>query len=268
MYRVLCLLICVSVLTGCGGQYILSACDQLAPIGQEAAVVVRLQRNDFFVLSPAVAGALMRMRIEDRPERGAYTDKLGYAGTTVRAPSAPGKYRVFISHTDIEGDEVSAVAAVYVWDPAKPVMAVDLESIPIRPSAAEPGAKAALLEISRRANIIYFTRRSVAEHEQAHAALKTAGYPDGPILLWQRKHWHIVRGGKYKFPRIVVESRLVSQLRRLRKVFPMLQVGFCDSQLAADAFLAEGMTCVVIGKAKVKARDIVSAGRIVRRAWW
>ena len=70
---------------GCGGYYTLTAGDHLAAVGQDTPVVVRLQRNDFFFLNLGAKDAVMRFRIGEGVERAAYTDKLGYAGTTVAA---------------------------------------------------------------------------------------------------------------------------------------------------------------------------------------
>jgi len=250
---------------GCGGQYILTVPDQLAPPGGEAVAVVRLQRNDFFVLSLAVERAAMLFKIDGGPQRGAYTDKIGYAGASVPVPDAIGRYDLHVAHLDREGDEVRATAPVYVWDADKPIIAADLDSLPlVGPPAQE--ARAALTKLAYGANVLYMTRKGVDKHASLHEYLAGAGYPDGPVLLWQRERWHIVREGRYKLPRVVVESRLVGQLSQLRVMFPKLTTGVCDSKLAAKAFLDAGLQCVVVGTAKIDGPDAES--RITRYPSW
>jgi len=245
------LLLAAIVLNGCGGHYTLTVGDHVGAIGRDAPVVARLQRNDFFVLDLAVKEALMRFRVGDGTERGAYTDKLGYAGTTVASPSAPGRYPLTVDHGDFEGEEVHAEAMMFVWDPARTVVAVDADSLPVAWDARADHARAALKRLAEDANILYLTREALHSHAAIHNKLAAAGYPDGPVLLWQRQRWHIVRGGRYKLPRVVVESRLVSQLPELRKMFPKLSIGLCTSKIAARAFAAAGMQAVVIGRADV-----------------
>jgi len=242
-------------LAGCGGQYTLSSGDHLAAVGTEAPVVVRLQRNDFFVLNLAVKDALIRFRLADGLERAAYTDKLGYAGTTVQAPGRPGRYTLRLDHTDIEGEQVVAEAPFYVLDPGRQAVAVALDDLPTGDSYEAKVAASYLNDLAETASIIYLTKRSVRYHQALHAQLEQASCPDGPILLWQRQYWHIVRQGKYKVPRVVVETRLVSQLGELRKILPGLSVGICGSEVAARAFNDAGMKAVVVGPAGADSGD-------------
>lgn len=235
--------------SGCGGQYIVTVPDQIAPAGGEATAVVRLQRNDFFVLAPAVKSAAIRFRVADGPEKGAYTDKLGYAGTTVPVPAKAGRYRLMVSHLDDYGDEVVAAAPVYVWQPDRQLVAVDMDCLPGLWLGSSEQAARAMRRLVVGANLLYLTRQSAGRHAQAHKTLTQAGYPDGPILTWQRQRWHIVREGRFNLPRVVVESRLVSQLPEIRRVFPKMTLGVCDSALAAKAFAAAGMQVALVGGA-------------------
>jgi hypothetical protein len=261
MTRIALLVACGVHLCGCGGYYILTVPDQLAPAGGDATAVIRLQRNDFFVMAFGVEDAPMRFRAGGGTERAAYTDDLGYAGTTVPAPERPGRYALSVALQDVEGEEIGAEAPMYVWDRGRDVIAVDLDCLPRKGSDRAPQAAAALRKLSERANILYFTRESVRRHKQLHARLEGGGYPDGPILLWQRQRWHIVRG-RWNIPRIVIESRLVSQLPSLRKTFPRLEAGVGRCALSAKAFDEAGVRVVVVGDAKVNARDLT------RRASW
>jgi len=183
-----------------------------------------------------------------------------------------------VSHLDFEGEEVSATVPLYVWDAAKAVVAVDLDSLPTSrrsflassranwsrmtggtappsgPQAVAP-ARRALARVAAGANVIYLTRDEVKTHRRLHGWLTAEGYPDGPILLWQRRRWHIVRTGRFRIPRVVIESRLVSQLSELRKAFPRMGLGVSASSLAAKSFAEAHLRCVVIGGAKVRSTN-------------
>ena len=246
----------VTFATGCGGQYILTAPDQLAPAGGQAATVIRLQRNDFFVLSPPVENAAIRFRAADGPERAAYTDKLGFAGTTMPVPTGHGMFAMTIAHQDTEGDEFSEQRSLYVWDPARPIVAVELEALRLGERLTGEAAEA-LQRLAEEANILYMTRQSIDQHPRLHEQLAAKSLPEGPILLWRRQNWHIVRSEHFNLPRIVVESRLIGRLGPLREVFPNLQTGLCESSLAAEAFDQAGLKCVVIGDAKPAVGDLV-----------
>jgi len=241
--------LCVLALlaAGCGGDYYLTAGDQLAPAGAEGPIVVRLQRSEIWRVPMPIKKGLIRFDVPQVGDRGAYTDDLGYAGTTLKAPAEPGVYPVGLSHKDRDGDIVEGELQLYVWDADRPVVAVDYDSLPERDSPGADAAWAALRQLSAGANLLYVTRRETDEHEKVHAELRALTYPDGPVLLWQRERWHIVREGRFRIPRVVVESRLVSQLAELRAIFPGLDTGVSGTQLGAKAFLDAGLTCAVVG---------------------
>ena len=222
--------------------------------------------------------AAIQFQVAGCPERGAYTDKIGYAGATVPVPKEPGRFDLVVSHLDFEGEEVSATVPLYVWDPAKGVVAVDLDSLPgprrtwldssranwtrmtggtAPPSGAKAVADArrALARVAAGANVLYLTRQDVRKHPALHNGLRVRGYPDGPVLLWQRNRWHIVRTGRFRVPRVVIESRLVSQLSELRKAFPRMGLGISATSLASKSFAEAHLRCVVVGGAKIRSTN-------------
>ena len=71
-----------------------------------------------------------------------------------------------------------------------------------------------------------------------------------------------MREGRYRIPRIVVDTRLVSQLSEIRKLFPKMTMGVCDSDLAARAFAEANLRVVVVGGASV------GVGNVTRVASW
>ncbi len=246
LLRILLILSAPAVLGGCGGYYALTVPDQLAPAGEDALTVVRLQRNDFIFLPMPVHRAAMRMFVPGYPQRAAHTDEKGYGGTRVAIPAELGRYEMTVVHLDKQGEEVSATVPLYVWDAGRKTVAVDLDCLPAYSQAEADQACLALNKLAAGANIIYLTRRKVKDHAALHEQIGAIGYPDGPVLSWRRQRWRIVRGGKLGI-RIVTEPRLVSQLDGIREKFTGLEVGVCDSSLAARAFTDVGLQAVVVG---------------------
>jgi hypothetical protein len=233
---------------GCGGGYILTVPDQVAPAGRDAVAVVRLQRSEIALFALPVSDALIHFQAGDGLQRGAYTDKQGYAGTTVPAPSRQGRHVFRVGHMDKDGDEIFREAPFYSWDANRPAVAVDLDCLPPRRSAAAQAARDGLQRLAANRNICYVTRRPVASHPAAHMELQAGGYPDGPVLLWQQQLWRVVREGTYQF-RVVVEPRLVSQLSVLRRALPRLDAGVTDSASAAKGFADAGLRVFFVGSA-------------------
>lgn len=250
-------------LGGCGGYYILTVPDQLAKTDGDLVPVIRLQRNDFFFLALPSKNSAMRFCLYPTPDtspggpgegplRSAGTDKTGYAGVQIPmslppVKRKPGLYYLKVALQDTEGTEISAAVPVFVWNPKQPVVAVDFDCLPHGyPDSNDPSV-IALRHIAQSANIVYLTRQSHRTQEDAHRRISEAGYPDGPVLLWQRKSWHIVRDGKYNLPRVIIEARLEGHLPKLVEEFPKMHYGICNSELAARAFVDAGLKCVVVG---------------------
>ncbi len=271
---------------GCGGYYILTVPDQLARTGGRVVPVTRLQRNDFFVLALPMSEQPMRFRIYSTyeaaetasknqpveeslqgPVRVCSSDKIGYSAVEIPMyenpiSNRPGKYFMKVALQDFEGEQIAAIVPLYVWNPQQPVVAVDLDGLPREGSQNVEDAAGALQKIARNNNILYLTRKNRRTQQVFHERLERDGFPQGPILLWQRKNVHIVRDEKFKIPKLVVESRLESQLPQLMLDFPNLKTGICNSPLAAKAFVDAGMQCVVVGN------DWVTGSTISHRKNW
>ncbi len=239
-------LLTVAVLGGCGGQFILSAPDQVAPTGGFAATVVRIQRTELTFLPLAVFDAALRMQIADSPTRAAHSDKHGYAGAHVPAPTRAGIYALRIDHQNTDGEETSATVPAYVWDPNVRILAVDISSLPESGKDAE-NARAALRRIAAGGKILYLTQDRYVRSEKFHGNLKALGYPDGPILPWRL-------GG--------LLAKEASPLSRLKETFHGLETGLCLSPNAAKAFTRAGMKCIVVGESQP------SSPRMSIRSWW
>lgn len=262
MHRWWCLSLALAAV-GCGGQYNLTVPDQVAATGSDAAVVVRLQRQEVSLLQLSVQGAAIRLRIGEGPQRGAYTDKSGYAAALVPMPLTPQRTTILAQHMDLDGREVEAAALAYAWDRRSNVVAVALDDLPASGPARAEAARA-LADVSKTANILYVTQEDFPRHAAQHRGLAEGGFPDGPVLVWQRQSWRVVTDERTDIPRLVLETRLVSQLDQLRQAFPNLRIGIGTEEFSARGFLQAGLSCVVVGDRKVPA----SAGKVIRRATW
>ncbi len=249
MRRCSILVLMLAAAGGCSGHYIMTVPDQIAATGGENAAVMRLQRNEFLRLALAVEKAPMRFNIDGGPERCGFTDKLGYAGAVLTAPARRGVYTMTVSLQDSDGEEVSTQVPVYVFNSDTQVCAVDLDCLPKGYDRKTTDAVAALQQVADTANVIYFTSKSVSQNEELHRQLAATGYPDGPILLWHRERWHIVREGRW--PKLVIESKMVSQLPQLREMFAGMTRGVCTSQAAAKSFAEVGMNVIMISTGKI-----------------
>ena len=250
--------VCAWALCGCGGEYILSVPDQVAPAGGGANVVIRLERYEFASFRMSVEGAPMRFQVGDLLEVGAYTDEMGftgllteagYAGTAVGVPEAEGTYVLTVSLQDDEGDEAHAAVPVYVWSRRSALTAVDVDALPRADEMGAVSAKAALDAIAASSHVVYLTQDDVGEKSVVREKIIKAGYPDGPVFTWRRSYVHFVRTGPLRLPQFVRESRLVMHLRYLKALFPGLACGICTTSDAAGELARAGITPVLVGRA-------------------
>ncbi len=241
-------LACLASLAGCGGQYVLTIPDQVAPTGGHVAAVVRLEQYEFASFMMSVEDAPMRVRVADGTERAAFTDVMGFAGTTVPAPAKPGKYDLHVAMQSIRGDEVEGVAPAYIWAPTAKVLAVELEALPDMSDPTADDALAALRRIAKDTHIVYLTRRSPYEMAAARRKITDVGYPDGPVLAWRQSFTHLTRVGRLRLIWFVTESNLVSRVEYLRRIFPGLKHGICGSAQSGMAMAKAGAEPILVGQ--------------------
>ena len=193
---------------GCGGQYHLTAADQLAVAGGQAATVARLTRQEFWLLRRSVKQAPLRFYVDDQPQRAAFTDRKGYAAANVPVPQDPGVYQMVLAYQDLYGEEIWVQAPTYVWPEQANLAAVDLDAIDLDDAAAVAG----LCDLAQQANIVYLATQSAAKASQQHGWLQRAGLPDGPILHWNKRK----------------PDQAIGQLAQVKSLFSGLSVGVGD----------------------------------------
>ena len=229
--------------TGCGGKYVMTVPEQVAPAGGEARAVARLQRQEFAWYVPAVKETVLRFSVSNCPLRAAYTDKAGYAAVAVPVPQQAGLYTMTVAIQDTEGQEAQQQAPLYVIQKDSPLVAVDYNALPANLSEASPAA-VALRKIAADYQIIYLTNQPVEKHERIHRQLKAAQIPDGPVLLW---------GG-------LSPAGRQGQVERLRESFASLCVGITDQDDGARAFEAGGLSTIMIGQENAHVANVVRYG--------
>jgi len=223
----------MAVLGGCGGQFIISAPDQVAPVGGTSAAVVRVRRTELAFLPLAVSGAALRLQIADAAPRGARSDKHGYAAALVPVPKQEGTYALTIRHQNTDGEEASASVPAYVWGSNARIIALDMDCLPEGGKEGQD-AKLALSRLAGGAKLLYLTAKTDLNTDRLHQSLKARELPDGPILSW-----HLA--GRF--------GKEITPLPRLKKAFPGLDTGVCGSPAGAGAFTQAGMKCILVGKA-------------------
>ena len=262
---------CVMALCGCGGEYILTVPDLVAPPGETANVVIRLERYEFASLRMTVEGAPMRFQVGKLLEVGAYTDEMGftglltdagYAGTAVPMPETEGTYVLNVSLQDNEGDQAHVETPVYVWARGSALTAVDLDSLPVAEEMDAVYARAALAAVAMTSHVVYLTQAGVGDKAALREKIVTAGYPDGPVFTWRRSTLHFVRTGPLRLPQFVRESRLVMHMRYLKALYPGLAGGICTTSGAAAELAEAGIMPVLVGEADVEGLTVT------RRSTW
>jgi len=207
-------------LAGCSGQYVLTAPDQIAPVGDEAAVVLRVQRQEVAFWYRPANEALVRMQMAPVPEtaeqaalgpgplRAAFADKNGYAGAAVPVGDVTGIFYLHLAHTNLRGNEYESYIPTYVWDPRARVTAVDIKALPRRHNDVQ---RAQMAHLAAGSYIVYFTTESIGDHAGLHEKLERAGYPQGPIVQRQAGVLELLRA---RFPRLEVGVASSGRIKR------------------------------------------------------
>ncbi len=237
------LLLVMSCVGGCGGEFILTATDAVGLPGERAAVVVRLQRREFWLHAPPLSDAAITFR---RPEGGlvaARTHKDGYSAVAVELPRRPGRYPLELHHQDTQGDTVSSRTELYVLAPDRPIVAVDLDSLPFGRGSA-PRAAAALRRIEERAQILYVTGHRSDPCSVVHQRLAKAGYPDAAVVS-------CARGRPWQGPAVWGDEEGIA-LAALRQRLPLLRWGIAADDDSAELFQQAGLFVLAVKDASAR----------------
>ena len=232
------------MLGGCSGEYILTAPDAAVLAGQDAPVVVRLQRREVWRYAPPQTDAAVTFRLGEEPPQCARTDGAGYAALSIKASDRPGQYDVALYHQDINGDSVKGLAAIYVLATDRPIAVVDMDSLP-RGDKEVAHAVGSLVRMQLTAHVIYVTEKYAGRPTLAHELLARYGYPDGPVVPYSRaRRWRQWR-----------RSGGTDAMEELCRRFPKLRWGITADADAAEAFSNAGLKVLIAGKANAHIKD-------------
>ena len=214
------------LLAGCSGQYVLTAPDQIAPVGGETAAVLRVQRQEVAFWYRPAPRALVRMQVEQGPLRAAFTDKNGYAGAAVPVGDVTGIFFLQLAHTNPRGNEYETYVPTHVWDPQARVTAVDVKALPLPPTSIHSPVQTQMARLAAGSYIVYVTTESIGDHAELRKKLERAGYPRGPIV-----------------------QQRAGALEQLRKQFPQLEAGVATSWRVKRSFDAAGLERLTLEQA-------------------
>ena len=232
------------MLGGCSGEYIFTAPDAAVLAGQDAPVVVRLQRREVWRYAPPQTGAAVTFRLGEGSPQCARTDGAGYAALSIKTPDRPGQYDVALYHQDINGDSAKGLATIYVLATDRPLAVVDMDSLP-RSDKEVAHAVGSLVRMQLTAHVIYVTEKYAGRPARAHELLARCGYPDGPVVSYSRaRRWRQWR-----------RSGGADAMEELGRRFPKLRWGITADAAAAEAFGNAGLKILIVGKAKVAVED-------------
>ena len=193
----------LSLFSGCGGYYIMTVPDQLVREGGSVVPVGRLQRNDFFFLAFGSHNTAMRFQLVDAGklvgrEEVAFTDKQGYAAVSLPVANVlknPGVYATCVTIQDSsQGEEVRRIVPLFVWDPRKSVVVVDIDVLPRGELSESDVAGMVLRKIAKTNKIIYLTRKSKStqktEHDHLQRVSGSKGFcQGGNVVCGDRKQF-------------------------------------------------------------------------------
>jgi phosphatidate phosphatase APP1 len=223
------------------------AFDAVAPPGRAVTLSVKLERTS--VAHRDLEGVpLVFARGKDAALRATTGDD-GIATLSWTPPAAePDTYEFTVSIA--AGARYEAAAAplrVFVRDPKRPVLVVDLDGTVCAAGALEvatrepkelpalAGSAEALAILAKRYDILYLTARDDGLFEKSRAWLDLKGFPRAPLLVRDLK---VTTLSAERFKR--------KRLLELKREFNLF-AGVGDRDEDGDAYLAAGMKAVLVG---------------------
>jgi hypothetical protein len=216
--------------------------DALVPSTNQIEIRARLVRGRAAGFLRGVPDATVSFTVDGGSAGRAVTDRRGVA-TLVLPMNDPGNYVVQAVGEAAEGDStVPATGLVRVQHHRQRILAVDLDgplaagscwkallqgSETIAPVAS---AASTLDALSRTFAIVYVTSRDEDLSNPTKAWLEKNGFPRGPVFFSRTFHDPFGYG-----------RHLPTVIGRLKRGFPLLEIGVCDTAAEARAFLREGV---------------------------
>ena len=212
--------------------------DLLAPAGEQVSLEIEVERR----FAPFIDPPYVAARLELDGHGSAITDGEGQAAVPLQGlATGPNRIRVAL-------DGVSTEAMVVVIPRDAPVFITDIDHTiadvssvgfifksvgKVRPLE---GAAEALVEISRKMQIVYLTARDHIFTRKTKEWLALHRFPEAPVYLRRRTRFWTVRARDHK----------VSRLREMRLAFPNIRWGVGDLPGDAEAYREHGIPPILI----------------------
>lgn len=228
----------------------LLAFDALVPPGRAVALTVKLERDNLahrdlervavvFAKGDAVIGR-------------ATTGEEGIATLEWTPPAAkPDTYEITVSLAPDAAYEAPAVSLrVFVRDPKRPVLVVDLDGTVCAAGAldvatkepkdlpAVPGAAEALVALAKRYDVLYLTARDDGLFARSREWLDLKGFPAAPLLVRD-----------LKLTTLSAERFKRQRLLELKRDFDLV-AGVGDREDDGEAYVAAGMKALLVGEGR------------------
>lgn len=226
---------------GCTGEYIVTVPDSAGVAGKVAPVVVRLQRREFAAFVPPTKDACITFNLKDAPLKCARTDAKGYAAVAIDLPKTPGKYEMVLAYQDPKGDEAQGVAYLYVVSPERPVVVVDMDTLPTDTKSGQR-----LRDFTDQADIFYLTTKYSQDLTAAHRYLDIMGYPDAAVVGVSPPKWTMQGMPNSSRPSNVAYSTILATMKR---TLPNLRYGMTSGAEMGKLFQQSGLDIMASGSA-------------------
>ena len=250
--RLVATILLMFFLSGCSGEYILTAPDVVCPAGEKAALIFRLQRREFWRITSPQKNATVMVHLPDGATRCALTDKNGYAAVAFVVPSRSGVYQVRFYYQDVEGQELSAKGNVYSLSKDDRFVVVDMDSLP-KSGLDLSSACLALKRLSQNVHLIYVSEKLGYTPAAARGLLRMRGYPEGPVVCFNKiPQWYQYRLCRQGWRvRAVKPTRTDDNLTHLYNRLKKPTYAITADDLTARTFLNIGMKVIFVGKDSV-----------------
>lgn len=224
--------------------------DVLTTAGKEVVLRAKLERQGSLGINPDLNGHELVFHLEGQELGRTKTTDDGTASFQWQIPepkSGEWEFQVSLPEDSRYGSQ-NALFRVFIRDPKRPSLVIDLDGTICASSELEVGLKAAneieaiegaaaaLQELSKSFDLVYLTARDDALINKTREWLDLRGFPRAPLLVRDIKLWNL-SAEKYK----------TNRLLELKKEFHLF-AGVGDRKEDALAYMAAGMQAYLIGK--------------------
>jgi phosphatidate phosphatase APP1 len=240
----------------------IEAFDALTIPGRPVTLEAKVIAHRLFGIRTHARGARLEFRVDGEAIGSAVTAEEGIATFVWSPPDRVADHAIRVDLVDERREAVPATLRVFVRDPKRPSLVVDLDGtvcasngidVLFRPPSAilaADGAAEALRSLAARFDVVYLTGRDEGMCRRTLDWLELREFPSGPVLFRDL--------GLFT---LSAKSHKIRILRELRRDFT-LAAGVGDRHEDAEAYLDVGMKAILVGN-----EDDVPKGAIRVPTW-